>query len=447
MKTASALSAAASRKNGSSSPKLIEPAMKISLVSTGEEILRGEVVDTNAAWAAELLDRKGFELSLRLTCGDGLADLSHCLRLALSEADVVISCGGLGPTVDDRTAEAAAAVLGVELIEDPEIVARLKAGFEAMSLPYTDNQARQARLPDGAEAIANPRGTAPGIACKNEAKLLFCLPGPPREFRGMLEDSVLERLEASRRARGETGQSVMRVLKIFGKGEGWIAKQLGDLEDQVPGLVLGYRAATPEIHVKLRADHPEGPAAQKVLDAAEALVRERLGDLIFTADKRGFPQVILDRLRKQGLRLATAESCTGGLIGKLLTDLPGASEAFVLSAVTYANEAKQAMLGVPESLLAEHGAVSEECARAMAEGALRISGADLSVAVTGIAGPGGGTEDKPVGTVWFATAGPDGTRTKLRTFPPFERDFIRRVAAYSALALVAKRLPGHKSDL
>lgn len=419
--------------------------MKISLLSTGEEILRGEVVDTNAAWAAELLDRKGFELGLRLTCGDGLADLVHALRLALSEADVVISCGGLGPTVDDRTAEAAAEVLGVDLTEDPEIVARLKAGFEAMGLQYTDNQARQARLPDGAEAIANPRGTAPGITCDKQGKLLFCLPGPPGEFRAMLEDSVLERLESARRARGETALSTMRVLKVFGKGEGWIAKQLIDLEKLVPGLVLGYRAATPEIHIKLRADHPEGPAAQAVLREAEALVRKRLGDMIFTNDKRGLPQVILDRLRNQGLSLAAAESCTGGLIAKLLTDLPGASEAFVLSAVTYANEAKQAMLGVPESLLAEHGAVSEECARAMAEGALRISGADLSVAVTGIAGPDGGTKEKPVGTVWFATAGPDGTRTRLRNFPPFERDFIRQVAAYSALALVGQRLDPAKT--
>jgi nicotinamide-nucleotide amidase len=258
----------------------------------------------------------------------------------------------------------------------------------------------------------------------------------------MLEAEVLPALVAERVRRGDASTHAQRVLKVFGKGEGAIAHLLGDLEAEVPGLVLGYRAARPEIHVKLRCRGTDPAAVTGVLDEAERRVRDRLGPLVFSRDGRGLPELVLDLLVEHKLLLAAAESCTGGLLAKLLTDVPGASRAFVLSAVTYANEAKTAVLGVPAELLAAHGAVSEPVARAMAEGARRVSGADLAVAITGVAGPDGGTPEKPVGLVHFALAHRHGTRALQRTFPAHERSFVRALAAHAALDLVRRHLFG-----
>ncbi len=417
--------------------------MRVSLISTGEEILRGEAEDTNATHAAALLDLHGFEVVRRHTCGDALADNVSVLRLALSEADAVVVCGGLGPTLDDRTLDALSEALGLPLQEDAGLLADVRRKFEAMGVDMTPNQARQARLPAGARSLPNPRGTAPGVQLATaDERLVFCLPGPPSEYRPMLEAAVLPSLEAARARRGEREARGQRVLKVFGKGEGAVAHLLGDLEAEVPGLTLGFRAARPEIHVKLRCRGPEPAAVAAALDEAERRVRERLDVLVFSADGRGLPEVVLDLLVERGLRLAAAESCTGGLLGKLLTDVPGASRAFALSAVTYANEAKTAVLGVPAELLAAHGAVSEPVARAMAEGARRVGGADLAVAITGVAGPGGGTPEKPVGLVHFALAHPGGTRVQARAFPPYERSFLRALAAHAALDLVRRQLLG-----
>ncbi len=414
--------------------------MRISLVSTGEEILCGEVLDTNAPHASTLLADHGFSIVRRHTCGDSLDDLTGTFRMALEEADAVICCGGLGPTVDDRSAEAAAAVLGRPLVMDKNILEQLEAKFEYIGVPFTGNQARQARLPEGAEAIDNWRGTAPGIACAQGDKLLFCLPGPPGEYRPMLEEIVLPRLEAERARRGDVEHSSTRIVNTFGKGEGWVADKLGDLESEVEHLQLGYRAAMPEIHIKLHTRRPTREEVEKVLDRAERLVRDRLGIIIFGIGDQSLPGVTLDLLIREKLTLAVAESCTGGLVGKLLTDVPGSSAAFLLSAVTYADQAKQDVLSVDPALLAEHGAVSEECARAMAEGVRDLAGSDLSVAVTGIAGPEGGSTEKPVGTVIFAFCGPEGTRTKKRTFPPLDRSFIRNLAAHTAIDLIRRQV-------
>jgi nicotinamide-nucleotide amidase len=417
--------------------------LRVALISTGEEILRGEALDTNAAFAASELDTRGFEVVRRYTCGDGLEDNVDVLRLALAEADAVIACGGLGPTQDDRSAEALAALLDAPLEEDPALLSALRARFEAMGIQPSPNQARQARLPRGALGIPNPRGTAPGLrATLPTGQLVFCLPGPPGEFRPMLVENVLPALEAERSRRGDKSAYARRVLRVFGRGEGQIAHELGELEAEVPGLVLGFRAAYPEVHVKLRTRMPDRARADAVLQAAEARVRALLGDLVFSADDRGLPEVVLGLLVERGLTLAAAESCTGGLVGKLLTDLPGASRTFLLSAVTYANEMKTALLGVPAALLAEHGAVSEASARAMAEGARRVSGADLAVAVTGIAGPDGGTPEKPVGLVHFALAHPAGCLARRHVFPARDRGFVRALAAHAALDLVRRHLLG-----
>jgi nicotinamide-nucleotide amidase len=414
--------------------------MRVVLISTGDEILLGEVVDTNAAHAAAFLADAGFAIIRHHTCSDLLADIVATLSLALAEADAVITCGGLGPTSDDRTFEAVAQVLSVPLETNPAVLTILHERFQALGAPLTPNQERQALLPRGAEALDNPKGTAPGLAARAGERLLFCLPGPPVEYRTMLEGPVLTRLLAERERRGERTVFVTRILKAFGKGEGWIAHAIGDLEREVPGLTLGYQAALPEIFVKLRARGESRAPVARILDDAERLVRERLGPIVFSADGRSLPETLLELLAALGLTLAAAESCTGGLLGKLLTDLPGSSRVFVLSAVTYANEMKERLLQVPRAILETSGAVSEACAKAMAEGVLRLSGADLGVAITGIAGPEGGTPEKPVGTVFIAVGDSRGIAVHQRSFGLRDRDWIRRLAAHNALDLLRRHV-------
>jgi nicotinamide-nucleotide amidase len=410
--------------------------MRVDLISTGDEILYGEIVDTNTAFAASLLADYGFEVGRHHTCGDDLKDLTATLKLTLSEADAVICCGGLGPTQDDRTLDAAAAVLGVELEDDAGLLEELKEKFKLVGVPFTDNQERQARLPIGASSIPNNRGTAPGVEAHSGTHLLFCLPGPPAEFKPMLQEHVLQRLLQEKSRGGSQEVATVRTLRLFGRGEGWVEDALGDLTTQVPGLSIGFRAAMPEIHIKLRA------ADEEALDAAEKLAREKLGHLIFATGDQSFPAAVLEMLKERGMTLAAAESCTGGLLGKLLTDVPGSSEIFKLSAVTYANEMKAALLKVPDEILASHGAVSAECATAMSQGVRALSGADICVAITGIAGPDGGTEEKPVGTLFFSVSDAQGTVTKHRLFPARDRDFIRRLSAYTAVYFIRRRILG-----
>jgi nicotinamide-nucleotide amidase len=345
--------------------------------------------------------------------------------------------------VDDRTLDALAAALGLSLFEEPALLLDVRRKFEALGVDLTPNQARQARLPAGGVSIPNPRGTAPGVRLATpDGRLVFCLPGPPSEYRPMLEEAVLPALETERIRRGDREVHGQRVLKVFGKGEGQVAHLLGDLEAAVPGLVLGYRAAYPEIHVKLRSRGPTSAAVAAVLDEAERWVRERLGGLVFSADGRSLPEVVLDVLVARGLKLAAAESCTGGVLAKLLTDVPGASRAFVLSAGPPPDEAQTPPLGVPAELLSAHGGVSEPVARAMAEGARRVSGAALALAITGIAGPDGGTPEKPVGLVHLALAHAGGTEHHRRQFPYRDRAFVRALAAHAALDLVRRHLAG-----
>jgi len=410
--------------------------MRVDLISTGDEILYGEIVDTNTAFAAAMLSDYGFKVGRHHTCGDDLADLTATLKLALEEADAVICCGGLGPTQDDRTLDAAAEVLGVELETDSGLLEELKEKFKLGGIPFTDNQTRQARLPRGARSLPNDHGTAPGVELLGGKKLLFCLPGPPSEFRPMLQEQVLKRLLLEKSRGGDGAAISVRTLRLFGRGEGWVEDALGDLAKQVEGLTIGFRAAMPEIHIKLRA------TAKETLDAAEKLVREKLGHFIFAEGNQSFPAAVLEMLKERGMTLAAAESCTGGLLGKLLTDVPGSSQVFILSAVTYANEMKAALLKVPEEILEKHGAVSAECATAMSQGVRALSGAGISVAITGIAGPDGGTEQKPVGTLFFSVSDDKGTVTKHRLFPARDRDFIRRLSAYTALYFVRRRVLG-----
>jgi nicotinamide-nucleotide amidase len=416
--------------------------MRVDLISTGDEILYGEVVDTNTSRAASLLFDHGFKVGRHHTCGDDLDDLTATLKLALQEADAVICCGGLGPTQDDRTLEAVAAALGVELGDDPGLLEELKQKLEKVGVAFTQNQARQARLPRGARSMPNNHGTAPGVEARGEKGLLFCLPGPPAEYRPMLQEQVLPRLLEEKSRGAVEDVTAVRTLRLFGRGEGWVEDALGDLPDRVGGLSIGFRAAMPEVHVKLKAVGSTAAETQATLDTAEKLAREKLGHLVFATGDQSFPAAVVEMLKERGMTLAAAESCTGGLLGKLITDVPGSSAVFLLSAVTYANEMKAKLLKVPHEIIQAHGAVSAKCATAMAEGIRALSGADLAVAVTGIAGPDGGTKEKPVGTLYFSVSDAEGTVTKHRFFPARDRDFIRRLSAHTALYFIRRRVLG-----
>lgn len=415
--------------------------MRLSIVSTGEEVLRGQIADENALFLSRALVDLGLEVGRRFTCGDGLDDLTRTIAGALRDADALIGSGGLGPTADDRTLDALAEVLQAPLEVCPEALERLRRAFSEMGLPFTDNQARQARRPVGAELLDNAVGTAPGIALEREGKLIFWLPGPPFELRRMFSDQVVPRLVRWREQQGGGERQAQRTLRVFGRGEGWIGEQLAPLEATIPGLSLGFRADLPEIEVKLYARGANPAELSARLERAEHEVRHLLGDVVFS-NGQTLPETLLDLLYERRLTLAAAESCTGGLIAKLLTDIPGASVSFLLSAVTYANTAKEAVLGVLPETIREHGAVSETCARAMAEGVRRVSGADLAVSATGIAGPDGGTPEKPVGLVHFALAHQSGTTASRRVFRQRTREAVRALAAAHAMDMVRRHLLG-----
>lgn len=412
--------------------------MKAEILSTGDEVRVGALADTNAAHIADALESAGVHV-LRHTCvGDDLDMLVAAMREIGNRAEVALSTGGLGPTTDDLTAEAAAIAAGVSLAEDPAAMASMKAWFAARGWTPSGSNLKQALIPQGAEALPNPVGTAAGFAVTIGRCRFFFLPGVPHEMRRMLADQALPRIRA---LAGDTLETrTVRVLSTVGLSESGLGETVADLEKHFPSIKLGLRAAFPEIHVRLYAAGQDPATVASELDRAEAWVRERLGDAVFSNQGHSLPEAVGHLLREHGASLALAESCTGGLIATRITDTPGSSAYFRLSAVTYANEAKVAVLGVKPETLAAHGAVSEETAREMAEGVRRVSGADYGLAVSGIAGPDGGTPEKPVGTVCLALASATGTRTERLHRVIASRLMYKQWFATQALNLLRRAL-------
>lgn len=400
--------------------------LTVELLSTGDELLTGQVVDTNSAWLMDRLWDLGVMVRRKTLVGDDRPDLVAALAETTARADVVVMSGGLGPTEDDLTAECVAQAMGVPLVLDEASLAAIRERFEKLGRTMTPNNAKQARFPRGATILPNRLGTAPGFLVSLGRAELACLPGVPVEYKGLCEEAVLPRIAA--RA-GEVPAS--RLVKLIGIPESHADEAMRPVMDapEHRGVRFGYRAHWPEIHVKWSVPGPDAEAhAERILGE----VRRIFGDAIFAEGKAELAQGVLERLTARGERLALAESCTGGLVAQLLTSVPGASAVFEVGTVVYGNDAKTALLGVPEALIAAHGAVSEPVARAMAEGARRLGSATWGLAVTGIAGPGGGTPEKPVGTVHLAIAGPDGTRTWARRFPG-GRERVRKTSAYDLL--------------
>lgn len=415
--------------------------MTVATLSIGDELLRGEVVDTNAAHLGARLTAEGLAVTEQLTVGDDEAAIAAALEALAGRHGAVIVTGGLGPTDDDVTARAAARAAGRRLALNDEALDHLRrvAGlFGGESHPLND---KQALLPVKAALVPNPAGTACGFILEHRGALLVFLPGVPAEMARMLAESVLpllrERLPVRRTLR-------TRVLTVFGLPEVAVGGLLRDLPLPA-GLTLAYNVDYPAIAVKLRGEGDDPRRLEATLDLTLAQLRQRLGDVVVAEGEETIDTVVAGLFRASGATVALAESCSGGLVAKRLTDLPGSSAYFLLSAVTYANSAKERLLGVPPGLLASHGAVSREAAMAMARGVRQLAGSDLGLAITGIAGPDGGSPAKPVGTVYLALAEGRGCRVKEYRFAGSRGD-VRAITAYTALDWLRRRLVSWERD-
>lgn len=411
----------------------------VEIVTVGDELLLGETVDDNAAWLGRRLAQRGIRVERRATVGDDAETIRSAVADGLERTGTVLCTGGLGPTHDDVTRPAVAALFGRELVRDDAVLASIRARFEARGTPMPPGNQGQALVPRGATVLANPRGTAPGLVLEDEGgRAAVLLPGVPLEMRALVDGEVLPWLE--RRWAGALRPARHRLLRTTGIAESALAERTREVVEGLRGVTLAFLPAPTGVDLRLTAwaDSDER-TANATLDAAEGALRERIGSALYGSGGDDLVGVVGVLLRRRGLTLAVAESCTGGLLAKRLTDGAGASDFFAGGVVAYSNEAKVELLGVAEEVLHTDGAVSEAAARAMARGAAQRLGAGTALSVTGVAGPGGGSEAKPVGTVWFGVALPDGVRAMRHHFPG-DRQEIRERSAQAALDLLRRAL-------
>ncbi|WP_394824317.1 competence/damage-inducible protein A [Pendulispora albinea] len=404
--------------------------MTCAVLSIGTELTRGELVNSNAAWLFASLTDLGFDVSLGATVDDDEPRILRELERLAQTSRVIVCTGGLGPTTDDITTLAVANLLGVSLERDEASLEHIRRRLAKFGRTLTETNAKQADFPKGAEILANPVGTAPGFSVRIGTALAFFMPGVPREMKRMFEEQVVPRIRDL-----APNDSYQIRLRTFGLPESTVGERLDGVAQAFPGITIGYRAHFPEIEVKVLARGATQAAARDLCERATLEVKQRLSDVIYGEADDTFAGVTGRLLRKKEYTLAVAESCTGGLVGHLLTREPGASDFLLVDVVTYANSAKTRLLGIDEEVIRGHGAVSSEVACAMAEGVKRVSGADVSLSLTGIAGPSGGSPEKPVGTVFIAVAGPSGVKVVERHFPG-DRHQIQTLAAYVGLNLV-----------
>jgi len=403
------------------------------IVASGDELVQGRNVDTNSAWLARALLELGVETERFLVLGDDEPALCALAQEASRSVELLLVTGGLGPTLDDVTRHALAAAAGVELDEDAAALEDLRAWFAARGRPFSESNARQALFPRGAERLSNALGTAPGFLLRSGRALVAALPGPPREMERMFQDELRPRLERALPPRAP--RCVARFF-LFGLPESSFADRCGEWMARGADPLLGVTAHAGVLTAQLAS------SSQALLDARVTQFRERFGEWIFSETSGDLGRALGEACLERGITLATAESCTGGLVAERLTRLPGISAVFGWGCVSYANAAKQDLLGVEAALLESHGAVSLPVAEAMARGASLRSGARLSIAVTGVAGPGGGSETKPVGLVCFATSLDGVLQSTERRFAVRGRDLIREFAALTALDLARRRVLG-----
>lgn len=414
--------------------------MKLEIITIGDELLLGFTTDTNAAYLARELAAHGVEVVRRATVGDDAEAIANAVRDALERTGAVITTGGLGPTADDLTKAAIAEVFGRQLEMREEIVAMIEERFRLYGFkgPMPASNRQQALVPQGARVLDNRHGSAPGIWIEDDRqRWVAMLPGVPREMRGMTSDVIVPEIRARM---GEVREVVRsRTLRLIGISESHLADQLGDRARTVRGLPVAYLPSVAGIDLRLTTRGMSDAAATALLDAAVAELRPIIGAHVYGEDDTDLADVVLQRARERALRIAVAESCTGGMLGTRLTTVPGSSDVFVGGVIAYDDDVKVRLLGVDPATLREHGAVSEETVREMATGIRRCLGAQIGIAITGVAGPSGGSAEKPVGLVWLAADVNERVRASHRIYPG-SREEIRQRATQAALDLVRRML-------
>jgi nicotinamide-nucleotide amidase len=413
---------------------LLEP-LSAEIIAIGSELLAPDRSDTNSLWLTEKLNSIGIEVKLKTIVGDDDARLEEAIKDATRRSKVVITTGGLGPTEDDITRKVTARALGRRLLLDETILAELRERFRSFGHVMPERNSRQAMVIDKAEVLPNPNGSAPGMFIEHEGVAIVLLPGPPREMRPMFENHVQPKLVG----RAGSVKVVRRMLRVAGLGESAVDEKIAPIYTQYenPQTTILFNQSEVEIHLTARGRTEAD--AEALLDRLSEQLEERLGNAVFSFAGEKMEEIIGLKLTVGGYTLSVAESCTGGLIAQRLTEVPGSSKYFIEGAVAYSNDAKTRTLGVDPALILENGAVSAPVARAMAEGIRKRARTDFGLSVTGIAGPGGGTEEKPVGLVYIALA--DDAHTKHRKLMiPGDRQLIRWRASQAALDLLRRRL-------
>ena len=409
--------------------------MRTEIIAVGTELLLGEIVNTDAPMIAQGLAELGIGVYFQTVCGDNPDRLKSVLEVAKQRADLIITTGGLGPTADDLTKETIAAAFGKGLVRDEESMARLREHFKGRTM--TKNNEKQADVPDGSTVFQNDWGTAPACAFEGEGCLVIMLPGPPRECTPLFREKVMPFLEKRR-----GGALCSRYVKVFGMGESEMASRLSRQMDTWENPTAAPYAKEGECLVRITAMGKNKEEAFAMTEPAVREVRQVLGDVVYGVDVDSLEQVVVQEMTARGLTLATAESCTGGLMGKRITDVPGASACYLGGVVSYQNEVKENLLDVRHETLMTKGAVSEDTACQMAEGVRKALGADIGISTTGVAGPGGGTPEKPVGLIYVGISTKDRTWAVRILRPRQSRENLRRLASSTAFDLVRRHLEG-----
>jgi nicotinamide-nucleotide amidase len=415
--------------------------MRAEILTIGDELCRGEIVDTNSSYLAQRLWDLDITTRWMTSCCDDENDITTALDLAVNRADLVVCSGGLGPTEDDLTVDMVARLADKNVVIDPIARQRMEHRF-AGRIEVTPIQLRQVRVPEGARVYVNPAGLAPSFEATIRGVPVICLPGIPRELYAIYDAHLEARFRELRESRGAVERIARRIYRVFGKGESQISQLCRGIVDDMPGATIHYQVKFPETLVKLVVRDKDQAAADARLEAMDGTLRERLAGYLYGTGEQNLVDKVTRRLIDSGRTIATAESCTGGMIGELITSAPGSSKVYRGGAIAYANDEKERQLGVENATLVAHGAVSEEVVREMAAGARQRFGVDIAVSVSGIAGPDGGTPERPVGTVWLAIATEAGIKTKKLGWPGM-RDQVRTLSAWWALKLIDEELDAH----
>ena len=413
--------------------------MKCAIISVGTELLMGQITDTNAVYLSERLRSLGIDVLFRYTVGDNPKRLEDTIRTAFTECDLVISIGGLGPTEDDLTKETFCSVMGVPLVCDERTVRDLEENAKISQRILTDNNYKQAMVPEGAVIFYNAAGTAPGFAKEVDGKTFICMPGPPREFISMWEGGVEEYLKG----KGD-GEIYYRVIRLFGKGESVIETDLFDLIDNQTDPTIATYAKEGECTVRVASKHKDIDEARRKVDEMTKIICEREKDYVYTIDDEPLVQLVGRKLIERHLSISCCESCTGGMFASLLTSVPGISEVFDRGLVTYTYNAKMSELGVREETLTKYTAVSRQVADEMVTGLHNKTGCDVCVSVTGLAGPGGGTKRKPVGLVYIGCITLGKKKIIKLNISDLGRAWIRKYATLSMYNIINKMIDGEK---